>query len=446
MINGSLNVFAILCALTAAIPCAGASASYRVIYALTGQTTAAIGIIEGSPGVFFSSSPSAVFWVNTQGTETTVATIQDPPYILATTAGVPASNGLVYSSFEEVKGMGSGNIFSVSSAPGSEQIYPAQRLAASPLAGTLPNGKLFGLAYGFTVGPWFLGTADLTGKVVSFYQFPSPNERPGTPVYGADGNYYGISWNSGIAGSKSYFYRVTPSGSFTQIASLPFAGAAGAYSGSGLLLQGTDGNFYGIQQTDGGCSSTNQHGAVYKLTPAGQFTILHDFGVCGPAIIDTLIQGSDGKLYGATEGNNLIFSLTTSGAYNVVFQTNNHSMQGLCTCTLVQGSDGILYGTAAGGGPNAAGVIFALDAGLPIPNPRARRFHPESGSVGTQVRIWGYDLFGASVQFNGISATGVHNGGSNYVWATVPPGATTGPITVTTPGGSSTTKVNFTVQ
>jgi hypothetical protein len=50
------------------------------------------------------------------------------------------------------------------------------------------------------------------------------------------------------------------------------------------------------------------------------------------------------------------------------------------------------------------------------------------------------------VQFNGTHATSVSNSGSNYVWATVPAGATTGPITVTTPGGLSTTPASFIVQ
>jgi uncharacterized repeat protein (TIGR03803 family) len=212
------------------------------------------------------------------------------------------------------------------------------------------------------------------------------------------------------------------------------------------MLQGSDGNFYGIQSTALGCSGGNQHGAVYKLTPTGQFTILHDFGVCGDAVVNSLIEGSDGKLYGATQGNSVLFSLTKSGTYTVEFRTANGTTEGLCTCTLTQGSDGIIYGTALGGGPGGFGLIFALDAGLPIPKPQAREFHPQSGAVGTKVRIWGYNLLKASVDFNGVPGTDVHSSGPNYVWATVPTGATTGPITATTPGGSSTTRSSFTVQ
>jgi hypothetical protein len=84
--------------------------------------------------------------------------------------------------------------------------------------------------------------------------------------------------------------------------------------------------------------------------------------------------------------------------------------------------------------------------GLPKPKPRALRFQPKSATVGTPVLIWGYNLLSASVQFNGVPASVVHTSGSNYVWAAVPTGATKGPITVTTPGGVSTTPANFTVQ
>jgi len=156
-----------------------------------------------------------------------------------------------------------------------------------------------------------------------------------------------------------------------------------------------------------------------------------------------LIQASDGNLYGVTQAG-LIFSLTTSGIYNNVFLMNGYD--GLCPCWLMQGSDGAFYGTTEGGGTTGGGVVFALDLGLPAPKPQALRFSPQSGAVGTPVRIWGNNLLKSTVAFNGVPATSVRHSGPNYVWANVPIGATTGPITVTTAGGSSTTKAEFTVE
>jgi uncharacterized repeat protein (TIGR03803 family) len=124
----------------------------------------------------------------------------------------------------------------------------------------------------------------------------------------------------------------------------------------------------------------------------------------------------------------------------------NLSAYGVCQCSLLQGSDGNIYGTASSGGPTNAGVIFSVELGLPKPAPLAQHFSPASGAVGAQVLLWGSNLLSASVEFNGVAATTVSNSGSNYVLATVPAGATTGPITVTTPGGTVTTTHSFTVE
>jgi hypothetical protein len=119
-----------------------------------------------------------------------------------------------------------------------------------------------------------------------------------------------------------------------------------------------------------------------------------------------------------------LFRVTTSGEY-----TPLHTFGEGCYCPLTQGSDGIIYGATING-----------------PAPRALQFIPQTGAPGTKVHIWGYNLLSATVQFNGVTATAVTNAGSNYVWAVVPAGVTSGPITVTTPGGVSITPGSFTVE
>ena len=72
-------------------------------------------------------------------------------------------------------------------------------------------------------------------------------------------------------------------------------------------------------------------------------------------------------------------------------------------------------------------------------------FSPPKGPVGTQVIISGSGFTGATaVRFNGKSATFTVNS-DTQITATVPTGATTGPITVTGPGGRGTSTTNFTV-
>jgi len=432
--------FAASCAIAAAAAPATPAVTYSVVaYLPGGAYVGPAGIMQGGPGTFYAQGDGpALFSVSLKGQFTTLATFTSPPFVISSNP-VPASNRLVYSSVQTAEGGSQASVFSVGATAGTEHTYPAQTVVPS-LAANLPDGSFFGVAYGFSGKPPALATVDTAGEVTPFYQFPT-GSTVYLPIYGADGNYYGTGYTYGVPGT--YLYKATPSGSFTQLAVMPFGTTA--FAGVGLVLQGSDGNFYGIQSTGAGCSASNQHGAVYKLTPSGQFTILHDFGVCGNGVVNTLIQASDGKLYGATQGNSL-FSLTTSGEYKALFKTTNGSTEGLCPCWLLQGSDGKLYGMAQGGGPHGDGVFFALDAGLPIPRPQALEFSPASGAAGTKVRIWGRNLLQASAQFNGAAAAGVYNSGPNYVWATVPEGATTGPIMVTTPGGTSTTAASFTVQ
>jgi hypothetical protein len=441
MINYSTKSFLLaICAIAAGASSAAYGATYTVINYLP-QYSQPGPLVEGAPGLFYfiaianTAQPNAMVSVTIQGTTTTLGGFADPPYTLESQPAT-AANGLVYSSVEQTINGGSGNLFSVGPTVGTESTYPATALAPGPLTGNLPDGKLYGLSYSFSTGSDSLATVDLIGNVTPLYQF-SGAARPGPPLYHADGNYYGIA---GLYNATP-FYRVTPSGSFTQIASLPFI-TDGFAGGTGVLVQATDGNFYGIQPCSPGCSSGNQHGAVFKLTPSGQFTILHDFGPC--ETVNSLIQGSDGNLYGTTQAKSILFSLTTSGVYKA--QLGMNGADGLCPCYLTQGSDGIIYGSTSGGGATGGGVIFAFNAGLPVPKPLPGAFTPVSGAVGSRIRIWGYNLFGASVQFNGVPAATTSNSGPNYVWVIVPEGATTGPITVTTPGGAATTRESFTVN
>jgi YD repeat-containing protein len=74
-------------------------------------------------------------------------------------------------------------------------------------------------------------------------------------------------------------------------------------------------------------------------------------------------------------------------------------------------------------------------------------FSPREGVPGTQVTIVGTG-FGASVNavsFNGVPAQIVSTNAPQVV-VTVPSGAMTGPISLTTPGGTATTSIPFTVR
>ena len=74
-----------------------------------------------------------------------------------------------------------------------------------------------------------------------------------------------------------------------------FAGGAGDGASPTKLIEATDGNFYGIT-TQGGPANL---GMVFKLTPAGDFTVVHAFDA-GEGSPQSFLQGIDGSFYGTT--------------------------------------------------------------------------------------------------------------------------------------------------
>jgi uncharacterized protein (TIGR03437 family) len=78
--------------------------------------------------------------------------------------------------------------------------------------------------------------------------------------------------------------------------------------------------------------------------------------------------------------------------------------------------------------------------------PAVSSFSPTSGKAGTIVTISGSAFTGAtSVTFNGVAAPFSANSYSQLT-ATVPAGATTGPIAVTTVGGTGVSQSLFSVR
>jgi uncharacterized repeat protein (TIGR03803 family) len=140
-----------------------------------------------------------------------------------------------------------------------------------------------------------------------------------------------------------------PAATFTTLVN--FDSTNGAGSSAGMILA-KDGNLYGTTQLGG----ANNDGTVFKITPAGQLTILHSFcslAVCadGANPVGGVIQATDGNFYGTTEINT-IFKMTSTGALTTIATLNAAEGQSL-EAGLIQGKDGNLYGVAAGGGANS---------------------------------------------------------------------------------------------
>jgi uncharacterized repeat protein (TIGR03803 family) len=234
-------------------------------------------------------------------------------------------------------------------------------------------------------------------------QFRSPNFD--TPIsgltQGANANLYGAFENI-PAGLINFFEISTEGTGFVAFA--PFTGLAGTTTIPSLFLA-SDGNLWDTNFTD----STAPMGSVFSISPQNG-TVLQIFafdGANGNSPEVGVIQAADGTFVGTT----------THG------------------------------GTISGGSNEFAdGTVWTLNAGLPAPAPAITLLNSTSGSVGSTVLINGHNLIGTTaVSFNGVGASfQVLN--TQFVSATVPAGATTGPIEVTNLGGTATSTQTFSVN
>lgn len=299
------------------------------------------------------------------------------------------------------------------------------------------------------------------GKFEVIYTFDQTNgaNPDDALLLGTDGNFYGTTFYGGSINGKyngnGVVFRVTPQGKYTPI--YVFCAEQACIDGgqpAGGLVQGTDGNFYGTTVCCGTHLYSNYFGGtIFKLTPAGQYTVLYEF--CsqpncadGGESVAGLIQGTDGNFYGTTEagganGNGTIFQVTPEGQYTVLHSfdfTDGNAPES----PLTQGTDGILYGQTWDGGTGPCintrcGVFFSLEMGLPSYAAPVTWY----GAEGSTVEILGNDLNGTTeVSFNGTSAT-FKVLANTFLTAVVPAAATLGPIAVTTPKGVLTSKIAF---
>ena len=274
-----------------------------------------------------------------------------------------------------------------------------------------------------------------SGTLTKLYDFCSQANCTdgGTPdangplIQGTDGNFYGVTWYSGNPGNCdgcSTVFKITPGGTFTTL------GVPGGYS-SGGVVQATDGNFYGTGALAG---------TLFEVTRSGVATTLASV-CCYP--YGPLIQATDGNLYGTTftggntqecngYGCGTIFEATLPPPptlltlYPFCSQTDCTDGGGPMSA-LLQATNGNFYGTTnADYGQYDAGTIFELSTGL---GPFVKTI-PTSAKVGAKVLILGNKLKNASsVSFNGTDAT--FKASESAITTTVPAGATTGSIIVT---------------
>jgi uncharacterized repeat protein (TIGR03803 family) len=191
-------------------------------------------------------------------------------------------------------------------------------------------------------------------------------------LYGANmwGGYLGDGCNIFFTGCGTVF-ELTAAGKFKVLHTFSYLDGAVPF---GNLIRDASGNLYGTT-IDGGRSGDCDSGCgvVFKLTPRGQFTTLHNFtnGSDGAYPLAGVVMDAAGNLYGAAQngasGGGVVFELTPSGDFHVLHSFDKND--GFAPNGLLLGADGNLYGTTnsggdlscSTGGSGGCGVVYKLD-------------------------------------------------------------------------------------
>ena len=439
----------------------------------SGLIQATDGNLYGTTGTGGAVHRGTIFKITTEGAFTTLHSFSSSGGYYPQAAGlIQATNGNFYgdTAFGGADADPYGSIFELTPSGKLTTVSNFCYNVPNCIHGNYPHAGVIqatdGSFYGTTpeggaasYGTVFKVTA--AGALTTLYSFCSPDCTYGSGpqgglIQGKDGNFYGTTQFGGAYNAGSVF-KITATGSLTTLYS--FCPQAGCLDGLGpysSLVQAIDGNFYGTTYEGG----TYNGGTIFKITPSGTLTTIYTFcslANCadGGAPQAGLIQATDGNFYGTTTGggaNNTpvgdgtIFQMTPGGTLTTLYRFCPQG--GTCTdgaapaAPLVQDTNGTFYGTTYGGGTGTGGTIFSLSMGL---GPFVAT-QTTSGPVGSVVRILGTDLGGtSSVTFSGAPAIFTVVSASQ-ITATVPSGATTGVVAVTTPTGVLLSNVPFTVS
>jgi uncharacterized repeat protein (TIGR03803 family) len=224
------------------------------------------------------------------------------------------------------------------------------------------DGNFYGTA--FTPDDWdsagFVFQLSTNRVFTTLYSFPHEFFGICGLAQGSDGGLYGTTLSGGdtnLNDSDGYgiVFQISTNGVLNTLYS--FTNGNDGEFPYGVLVQGSDGSFYGTTE-DGG---TNNLGTVFQITTNGALTSLYSFpgGYDGAYPQAVLSQGSDGNFYGTTSsflpgfssyGNGTVFKISGNGAYTNLYSFTGGSDGENPTAGLVQGSDGSFYGTTEAGG------------------------------------------------------------------------------------------------
>jgi Divergent InlB B-repeat domain len=245
--------------------------------------------------------------------------------------------------------------------------------------------------------------------------------------------------------SFSGIYKVNPDGSFTAVRTFTptviLAGDKWRLTANGNTLEVFRNGVSQFTFTTDGSYPTGDVG-MEALTPAFTFMAWEGGDLNGPAQPPTIASFTPAS--GPVGTNVTITGTNFTGATAVTFNGANASFSATSATTIqatvpAGATTGSISVTAPGGTATSAGPFTVVNG------PTITSFAPASGPVGASVTINGTNFTGATaVAFNGVRASFTVSS-DIAIQTAVPAGATTGPLSVTAPGGTAQSSGAFTV-
>ncbi len=297
------------------------------------------------------------------------------------------------------------------------------------------NGDLYGTTgeFGSSSSPQVAFSISTAGVYKTLYTFANGNSLPSLLTAGGDGNFYGTEADADGFGNVGGVFRISSGGAFKLL--YGFVASTDVYYPSSGVVRDSNGKLYGTTSFPSG---TDGSGTLYDVTTGGKVTDIYNFpsSLNFDESANNMIQASDGNLYGAsynggTGASGGLYELTSANVFSSYSFASDSNMGGSPKAPLVQTTSGIIYGSNSSGNALTGGALFELNIGAA---PFISLVTPVySGKVASTVGILGQGFSSKSVvEFGGTKATTTKLTGTTYILATVPTGALTGDITVTT--------------
>jgi uncharacterized repeat protein (TIGR03803 family) len=314
----------------------------------------ATGGANNTGGIFFVTNSGTVYTANFSFTGSNGAYPFAPLLVIGTNIyGGTAAGGAD----------GQGVVFEYNVNKGTVTTTSLAGTNGSGVYGGLFRGGFDSYIYGTTRfgGTYGRGTVfrmdTNANNLTSLTSFPTNPPPDAGIIQAPNGNFYGVTWTTGLYGGP-FVFQLTPGGTITTFGYLP------GITADSSLLATPDGALYGTT-FDGG--NYNQ-GSVSRLAQNSTTIIFSFQGTSGVNPFAGLIEGTDGFLYGTTvnggvgnsgAGYGTVFAMTTNGSLQMSadFRGTNGANP---YAPLVQGEDGSFYGTTSAGGTNNLGTVFQV--------------------------------------------------------------------------------------